>query len=201
MTDQPSLLPGHPADLAVAEADQARIAALAADTVRAAVLGTPTPADQLGATAAAPISGVFVSLHRHHQLMGCIGYCGRPTTLAASLQGAARSAAVDDPRFDGVKAEELPGLEVEVWLLYRWELLPEAPALRERLVTVGEHGLELEASGGRGVFLPCVPVEQHWDVRAFLEHLGEKAGLSRDAWRTPGSLLYRFSGLCLRTEL
>jgi len=44
------------------------------------------------------------------------------------------------------------------------------------------------------VFLPQVPVEQGWDHDTYLSELCRKAGLPRDAWKSPDAKLSVFTG-------
>ncbi len=43
------------------------------------------------------------------------------------------------------------------------------------------------------VFLPQVPVEQGWDLTAYLEQLCFKAGLPGNAWKDKDARLFLFS--------
>jgi uncharacterized protein (TIGR00296 family) len=87
-----------------------------------------------------------------------------------------------------VTAEELDDLHVEISVMTPLKLVRDP--LRE--IVVGRHGIVLEKRGRRGVFLPQVPVEQGWDLAAYLRHIGRKAGFSDpDAWRED-AVLYSF---------
>jgi AMMECR1 domain-containing protein len=50
-------------------------------------------------------------------------------------------------------------------------------------IVIGRHGLYLEKDGRSSVFLPQVPVEQHWDLPTYLSQLAVKAGLPPDGWQ------------------
>jgi AmmeMemoRadiSam system protein A len=191
-------LPGHPTRLDVDEAQQMAIARLTLRAVRAAASGEPAPEDDLGTVGSLTVSGVFVSLHVGRQLRGCIGYLGHPMALGPTLLRAARQATVGDPRFTPMSARELSGLSVEAWLLYGFERLPVDAIARRAAIEVGTHGLELALGRDHGVFLPCVPVEQGWDVDEYLMQLCSKAGLDDHAWRDPAATLDRFRGLVVQ---
>jgi len=62
-------------------------------------------------------SGVFVTLHKHGRLRGCMGVLDGTLPLAEALRQAAISAAVHDPRFPPVAPGELPDVQVEVSIL------------------------------------------------------------------------------------
>ncbi len=53
---------------------------------------------------------------------------------------------------------------------------------------VGMHGLVVSQAGRRGVLLPQVPVEHHWDRVTFLQQVCRKAGLPLDAWEKGATL-------------
>ena len=133
-------------------------------------------------------SGVFVSLHRRrgHRLRGCIGSLEPRGPLVESVAQNARAAASRDPRFDAVRAEELPDLEIEISVL--GPLLPVEDAAE---IIVGRDGLVVSDGILRGVLLPQVATSQHWDVLEFLENTCRKAELPADAWKT-GAQVERF---------
>ncbi len=59
-------------------------------------------------------------------------------------------------------------------------------------IEVGQHGLLIERGYRRGLLLPQVATEYHWDRQTFLEHTCLKAGLPPDAWQDPQTRIYRF---------
>ncbi len=140
-------------------------------------------------------SGAFVTLKTFpdHDLRGCIGYIEGVKALGETIKDVAVSAATRDPRFPKVGMSEMDGLAVEVSLLTPLELVPAKGGALVEEVTVGVHGLVVESGMARGVLLPQVPVEQGWDVSAFLSHTCMKAGLSPGAWLGEDILFYRFS--------
>ena len=50
----------------------------------------------------------------------------------------------------------------------------------------------ISEDGYRGLLLPQVPVEQHWDRITFLEQTCRKAGLPIDAWKN-GAMIEAFT--------
>ena len=58
-------------------------------------------------------------------------------------------------------------------------------------IEVGRHGLVVESARQRGLLLPQVATEWHWDAESFLAHTCHKAGLPREAWKH-GAKLWRF---------
>jgi len=95
-------------------------------------------------------AGVFVSLHKHGALRGCIGTTG-PTTgsVAEEIVQNAASAATEDPRFAPVRPDELDALEISVDVLGA----PEAIASQDEL-DVKRYGVIVSSGGRRGLLLP-----------------------------------------------
>ena len=120
--------------------------------------------------------GAFTTLHLGGKLRGCIGYVIPVHSLYQTVAETARSAAFDDPRFPSVTDEEAAQLSIEISVLS-----PLRPIRPEEVVT-GVHGLIVTKGGRRGLLLPQVPVEWHWDRETFLSQTCLKAGLPPDAW-------------------
>jgi hypothetical protein len=133
--------------------------------------------DGLPAGLIAP-AGAFVTLKADGKLRGCIGTIEPRDPLYQAVLGNGDKATRHDPRFRPVRADELPGLEVEVSVL-----TPPRPIATWEEFQVGEHGIILGKDGRRAVFLPEVAVEQGWTREETLSHLARKAGLPADAWR------------------
>jgi uncharacterized protein len=138
--------------------------------------------------------GVFVTLSRKGDLRGCIGYPTPVLPLAVAIPEAALSAALHDPRFQPVRADELSEISIEVTILTPPVLVLSPPARRTEAVTVGKHGLIIAGHERTGLLLPQVPVEYHWDARTFLDQVCIKAGLPPGTWRDDDTELYTFEG-------
>ena len=121
--------------------------------------------------------GVFVTLNRNGELRGCIGYPTPVLSLSIAIPDAALSAALHDPRFPPVRADELPEISIEVTVLTPPVLVSSPPEKRPEAVTVGKHGLIISGYGRTGLLLPQVPVEYQWDARTFLDQVCIKAGI------------------------
>jgi AmmeMemoRadiSam system protein A len=106
-----------------------------------------------------------------------VGYVLPVSDLYRAVAETARAAAFEDTRFHPVKLEEAPLLEIELSILS-----PPQP-IRAEEVEIGRHGLLISMSGLRGLLLPQVPVEHHWDRATFLDQTCRKAGLPLDAWQ------------------
>ncbi|HXZ29909.1 MAG TPA: AmmeMemoRadiSam system protein A [Dehalococcoidia bacterium] len=95
-------------------------------------------------------AGVFVSLHKHGQLRGCIGTF-EPTKddVAEEIIANAVSSATMDPRFPAVTASELDDLEYSVDILTRPEAVTDISQLDPK-----EYGVIVESGWKRGLLLP-----------------------------------------------
>jgi AmmeMemoRadiSam system protein A len=95
-------------------------------------------------------AGAFVSVHKQGRLRGCIGTIG-PTepSLALEIIRNAVSAAARDPRFEPIRPEELPWLEISV------DVLGEAEKISsEAELDVKRYGVIVSCGSRRGLLLP-----------------------------------------------
>lgn len=122
--------------------------------------------------------GAFTSLYLAGDLRGCVGYVLPVSSVYRAVAETARAAAFEDSRFTPVTLEEAPHLQIELSILS-----PPQPISADA-VEIGRHGLLISMAGHRGLLLPQVPIEHHWDRVTFLEQTCRKAGLSRDAWQS-----------------
>jgi len=130
----------------------------------------------------------FVTLEKEGELRGCIGELVGQRPLYLSVQWAALSAALADPRFPAVTPEELPQIEIEISALTPLQEVADVNSIE-----VGVHGLLIAQGGQQGVLLPQVAVDEGWDREAFLQAVCRKAGLPEEAWREAGAHLYTFT--------
>jgi AmmeMemoRadiSam system protein A len=179
-----SLLPHSPADINSGEFssgefsrdERTLLLQLAHDSILSALdqreisLSPPTPhfAEQ---------RGVFTSLYLRDALRGCVGYVLPVNPVYRAVAETARAAAFEDTRFSPVTRGEATDLEIELSVIS-----PPMP-LQADAVEIGRHGLLISMAGHRGLLLPQVPVEHHWDRVTFLEQTCRKAGLPLDAWQ------------------
>lgn len=178
-------------------ADQeAAIHRAACQIVAAAVSHKPANVDDssLQGAADATVMGAFITLKRKGQLRGCCGSVGAPMNLFQAIKESARRTATEDVRFPPVSPTELPFLNVDVTLLFNFELVEQQGDDRISQIEVGRHGIRVAVDGKSGLFLPVVAMEQNWDARTFLEQVCRKAGLPTNSWQRPDCLLTRFEG-------
>lgn len=131
--------------------------------------------------------GVFVTLHVCGRLQGCIGVVEPEEPLGVAIARCAASAALEDPRFTPMRADQLADLTIELSLLSA--LAPISP----ETIEIGRHGLLVGLHTQRGLLLPQVAMEHHWTREQFLEETCRKAGLPRDAWRDPEMRIHGFT--------
>lgn len=175
---------GHPALLT--EAERAWLRDVAWRAVCAAARGEPAPDPaQVARERGLPEDGrlreprgAFVTLHEGPRLRGCIGTIVGREPIGDAVAGSARAAAVEDPRFPPVRADELSNLAFEVSAL-----TPLVEVDGPGAIELGRHGILLSREGRQAVFLPQVAPEQGWDLPTTLSQLCRKAGLAPDAWR------------------
>jgi AmmeMemoRadiSam system protein A len=130
----------------------------------------------------------FVTLTRNNQLRGCIGSLQAHRALGADVKANALAAAFRDPRFKPLAQPEYEGLAVEV------SVLSPVAAMKFRdegdaLAQIRPHvdGIIFQYGHHRSTFLPQV-WDQFSDVKVFMGHLKNKAGLPPDFWDPAVSL-------------
>jgi AmmeMemoRadiSam system protein A len=133
-------------------------------------------------------SGVFVTLQLGEDLRGCIGYIEPLFPLAQATQDVAVKAAMEDPRFMPVTLSEMDKITIEISVLSPLSELHDVENIE-----IGKHGLVIDAGFRRGLLLPQVATEYHWDRAQFLKQISLKAGLPPDAWKQKGMKLFTFT--------
>ncbi|HXW63352.1 MAG TPA: AmmeMemoRadiSam system protein A [Candidatus Acidoferrales bacterium] len=161
--------------------------AVARRTVIAAVESRPSDRELPAELSALECAGVFVTLRRCGRLRGCIGQIAVRQPAAELVAYSARAAALEDPRFEPIRKDELTEIEIELSVLS-----PPEPIAPER-VEAGRHGLIVSRGFQRGVLLPQVATEHRWESLRFLEETCVKAGLERDAWNDPQTQILAFT--------
>jgi AmmeMemoRadiSam system protein A len=132
--------------------------------------------------------GAFVTLEKHGQLRGCIGYIEARKPLYLTVAEMAVAAAFHDPRFPPVQQEEWPDITVEISIL---SPLHEIQDIQE--IEVGRHGLYIVQGARSGLLLPQVATDYKWDRLTFLQQTCHKARLPSNAWQDKQTRIYMFS--------
>lgn len=144
--------------------------------------GLPTTTAAVDLPALHEFGATFVTLTQRGELRGCVGTLEAWRPLLADVEANAGNAAFCDPRFEPLRAEELPITRVEVSLLTPAEPITfsdEADALAQLRPEID--GVILIAGHRRSTFLPQV-WEQLPEPTQFIACLKQKAGLSADYW-------------------
>lgn len=162
--------------------------AIARASVRAAVEGVE-PDDRAPDNPALHRPGAaFVTLRAGGALRGCIGHVAAEQPLWLSVREMAAAAATRDDRFAPVAAEELPALVLDISVLS-----PRRRISGPEQIVIGRDGLYLRHGAHSGLLLPQVAEEHHLSAEDFLAQTCQKAGLPRDAWKSPDTIIESFS--------
>lgn len=134
-------------------------------------------------------AGAFVTLNTADgDLRGCIGSIHPVAPLCHAVVQSAVNAAFRDPRFHPLTRDELAGIHLEISVMG-----PIEPLTAIDRIEVGRHGLIVSRGHHAGLLLPQVATEYGWDRETFLCQTCVKAGLPRDAWRSPGTKIEHFA--------
>jgi AmmeMemoRadiSam system protein A len=161
--------------------ERALLLRLAHESILSALENREIALDPPSARFAEP-RGAFTSLYLRGALRGCVGYVLPVSPVYRAVADTARAAALEDTRFHPVTLPEARDLEIELSLLS-----PPQPIAAEA-VEIGRHGLLITMAGRRGLLLPQVPTEHHWDRTTFLEQTCRKAGLPLNAWQNGATI-------------
>jgi len=183
----------------LSEEQEKTLLEIARRTVQAAVRGEPRPEFDIQEPELNRHQGAFVTLRTHGDLRGCIGQFIGDRPLWQMVQQVAASAALEDPRFFGMRLrpEELDDLEVEVSVLSPLRRIADPDTEFE----LGKHGVYIKRGMKSGCFLPQVAAETGWGKEEFLSHCcAGKAGLPPHAWKDPGTEVYVFTAGVIADE-
>jgi len=133
--------------------------------------------------------GVFVTLKKHGELRGCIGYVEGIKPTYEAVKENAINASTNDPRFPPVRPEELKDIDIEITVMTPLEKITDP-----QKIEVGKHGILIRRGWNQGLLLPQVATEYGWNREEFLAHTCMKAGLPVNAWKEKGTEIYIFSG-------
>lgn len=137
--------------------------------------------------------GVFVTLHKHGDLRGCIGFPEPIMPLWNAIINAAKAAAFEDPRFVPVAKSEMDEITFEVSVLTIPEEIKAAkPADYLKEIVIGRDGLIIRGRFGSGLLLPQVAPEWGWTQLELLDNICQKAGLPLHAWQDLHNKIYKF---------
>jgi AmmeMemoRadiSam system protein B/AmmeMemoRadiSam system protein A len=175
-------------DLGFSDAEKETLREIARSSIESAVRGKQAPEPKGITKKLKEPYGIFVTIKKHGDLRGCIGWTVGDRPVYQLCQRMARAAALQDPRFSPVTADELPDLEIEISVL-----TPMQPVRDKSEIVIGRDGLFIQKGTYGGLYLPQVPVEQGWDVDEFLVQTCYKAGIPVDSLRSKDTQVFRFS--------
>lgn len=132
--------------------------------------------------------GAFVTLEKHGQLRGCIGYIEARKPLYITVAEMAVAAAFRDPRFPPLQQEEWADITVEISILSPLQEIKDVS-----VIEVGRHGLYIVQGGHSGLLLPQVATDYKWDRLTFLQQTCHKARLPSNAWQDKQTRIFIFS--------
>ena len=178
---------GEQAGMNLSPADKQLLLQVARDSIAAQLKGKAATPVKVSSPVLEEFRGAFVSLHRRGQLRGCIGYIEAVKPLLQTVLEMAPAAAFQDPRFRPVQTDELADLEIEISVLTPMRLVKSTDEIE-----VGKHGLYIVKGLNRGLLLPQVATQYHWDRRTFLEQTCNKAGLPSNAWKDSDTQIFIF---------
>ncbi len=161
---------------------------VAKETINCSVKGKPLPKYDPASPILRENRGAFVTINKHGNLRGCIGYIEAYKPLCETVQEMAVAAALKDPRFPPVTEDELDDLEVEISVMTPIRKIDDVNDIE-----VGKHGIIIRKGYNQGLLLPQVATEYGWDRNTFLEHTCLKARLPRDSWKDPDTEIMIFS--------
>jgi MEMO1 family protein len=143
----------------------------------------PAPGEKDVPPVVAQKKACFVTLTKRGSLRGCIGTMVAQEPLFQAVVSNARNAALRDPRFPPLSAEELKDVRIEISVLTEPQpLVFSSPEELLNQLQPKQDGVVLRIGGRMATFLPQV-WEQLGSKTDFLDHLAVKAGCEPSAWR------------------
>ncbi len=131
--------------------------------------------------------GAFVTLRIRRRLRGCMGQLASGVPLVRVVAYCAKAAALEDPRFEPVRSEEVPEIDIEL------SVLSDLEDIAPGRIEPGRHGLIVSRGQQRGVLLPQVASEFRWAAERFLEETCMKGGLEPAAWKDSATRVQAFT--------
>ena len=138
--------------------------------------------------------GVFITLKKHGELRGCIGFPLPHYRLYRAMIEAAKAAAFSDPRFSPVVEDELDQISFEISILSVPKKIDINEDNYDKLIKIGRDGLIIRYGYTSGLLLPQVFTEYNCTPLKALQMTCDKAGLPPHAWKDPDATIEIFSG-------
>ncbi|MFH1690524.1 MAG: AmmeMemoRadiSam system protein B [Candidatus Eisenbacteria bacterium] len=170
------------------ERERSALVSLARRSIAAELAGHWPPPLEFSSKTLRTERGAFVTLEKRGALRGCIGHVLAYKPLEQTVMEMAVQAALHDPRFPPVTADELDELTIEISVMSPLTAVEDVSEIE-----VGAHGLVIRDGGRSGLLLPQVATDYGWDRETFLQHTCAKAGLPPDAWKQEGVSILKFT--------
>jgi hypothetical protein len=135
--------------------------------------------------------GCFVTLNKAGMLRGCIGSLTAQSPLYEGIIENTINAAVRDPRFPPVTAQELADIEIEISVLTPPQEI-SYDTTQELIEKIEGKGVIIQSGYNQATFLPQV-WEQLSTPEEFLSHLCMKAGLSSVHWKEEALIVFIYT--------
>jgi len=175
-------------DSGLSERDKKILTDIAKRTIECKVKGEPLPEFKIDSEILKEKRGAFVTIEKHGNLRGCIGYIEAIKPLYITIQEMAEAAALKDPRFPPVTEDELKDLEIEISVLTPLKKIKDIDKIQ-----IGKHGLYMKGGFYSGLLLPQVATDYGWDKETFLQQTCLKAGMESNCWKDKETEIYIFS--------
>lgn len=175
-------------DMGLSDKDKKLLKKIARESIESIVRGEPLPELKVESEILREKRGAFVTIEKHGNLRGCIGYIEAVQPLHITIKEMAQAAALKDPRFPAVTPEELDDLELEISVLTPLRRIKDT-----KEIEVGKHGIYMKTGGYSGLLLPQVATDYGWDRLTFLKQTCRKAGLDAECWKRKEVEIYVFS--------
>jgi MEMO1 family protein len=137
-------------------------------------------------------AALFVTLHKHGELRGCLGRSSPVETVEQAVPELTLAAALSDSRFEPVTPSETD-IDIEISILSPMKRIVQLSDFR-----VNEHGAVLVASGRQGLLLPQVATERNWNADQFFQALAAKTGVGAGVYSDPSTRIYVFRAQIIR---
>ena len=173
----------------LSDSDKTRLLQIARQTIENYLADGKIPEFEVPENLKIP-GAAFVTLEERDNLRGCIGHVVAVEPLYKTVAVCAVQAAVSDPRFPPVRPNELKDIHIEISVL-----TPQQKVESLEEIEVGRDGLVIAQGDRRGLLLPQVAVDYGWNRTEFLQHTCRKAGLPINAYKSPGTEIYKFQAL------
>jgi AmmeMemoRadiSam system protein A len=143
---------------------------------------------------------VTIRNHKTNKLRGCVGHLEPVLPLYKDVIANAISAATADNRFDPVSFGELSDLKIEISVLSPFTY--QGNFSDKKILETVDYGTGVYITDNQGhssTYLPDV-WEELSDKSDFFDSLCEKAGLSKDFWKTMSLDVYTYSTIKFEEE-